>query len=102
MERSDEETNALEPSYSRFEQAGWSDPESGQAAGQSREPAQGRIDQKSQGAGLLTQRTAAAPRSPQALIAAISVIQSRFGCSVIGLGEAGIRYRGAMRWLASY
>ncbi len=87
MERSDEEVGRQESARGSAWPVRWSGPQRGQTARKPGEWAEGRISQKPAKDGRLpAQRTAAAPRSPQAVRAAIALIRERFGYEAIGLG----------------
>jgi hypothetical protein len=90
MERGNEETK--ESSRGSSWKVGWIGTQRGQAGGQSRKWAQGRLGQKpqeeSRGA---AQRPAASTRSPEEIIeTVITAIRARFGDWAIGLGDHGI------------
>jgi len=96
MERGHEETETQESSRRGSWQAGWASAQRGQAAGQPRKWAQGRLGQKPQEENRRpAQRPASAARSPEELIeTVIASIRARFGDCVIGLGDRGIRFVG--------
>jgi hypothetical protein len=96
MERGHEKTKTQESSRRCSWKIGWVGTQRGQAGGQSREWAQGRLGQKpqeeSRGA---AQRPAASTRSPEEIIETlIASIRARFGDGAIGLGYHGIRLGG--------
>ena len=96
MERGHEETKTQESSRSGAWQVGWIGTQRGQAAGQSRKWAQGRLGQKPQEESRsAAQRPAASARSSEEIIeTVIASIRARFGDGAIGLGDHGIRLAG--------
>jgi hypothetical protein len=96
MERVDEETERQESSRGSFGQVRGTRAQRGQAVGQPGKWPQGRFGQKPEEENRRPpQRATSAPRSPEKLIEiVIASICSRFGDSVIGRGDCGVRFVG--------
>ena len=96
MERVDEETERQESSRGGSGQVRWPRPQRGQTARQPGKWPQGRFGQKPEEENRRPpQRATSTPRSPEKLIEiVIASICWRFGDSVIGRGDCGIRFVG--------
>jgi hypothetical protein len=94
MERIDEEGEAQESSRRGSGQVRWTRPQRGQAAGQSRKWAQGRLGQKpgEDYRGTAQRAAAAAGAAEEVVNMVIALIRARYGESAIGRGDRGIRY----------
>ena len=96
MEPMDEEAKRQESACGGSGQVRWARPQRGQTAGQHGKWTQGRFGQKPEEENRRPpQRATSATRSPEKLIEiVIASICSRFGDSVIGRGDCGIRFVG--------
>ena len=94
MEWSDEEA-VQESSRGGARQIRWPGAQRGQTAGQPGKWAQGWPGQKPQEENCRpAQCKTSAPRPPQTIVEVIALVRARFGASVIGLGQQGLRFAG--------